>query len=91
MFSADGNSIVSASSDGTIRVWDSKTTDCLQTFTPGNLTSELAVTGLFMLPRNDQFVVCNRSPVLYVMSTSGQVRMCSQKQVFDHALTDYSR
>jgi WD40 repeat-containing protein SMU1 len=73
VFSTDGNSVVSASSDGTIRVWDSKTTDSLQTFTPGNLTSELAVTGLQMLPRNDQFVVSNRSPVLYVMSITGQV------------------
>ena len=37
IYSHDGHQIISASSDGTIRLWSSKTTECLNTFACGNL------------------------------------------------------
>lgn len=73
-YSADGAKFVSGSSDGTVRVWDSKTCDCLQSFTPPheNTNVEVSVNSVAFLPSNpDHIIVCCRSPHVYVMSTSG--------------------
>lgn len=73
VYSPDSSQIVSGSSDGTVRVWDAKTCDCVHQFRPPQPTaSELSVNCLQFMPNNPELlVICNRSPNLYVMSTSG--------------------
>ena len=66
--------IISASSDGTIRIWDSKSTECLREFTPGNLTSPIMINSIHPVPKtSDEFVVCNRSNTIYIVDLQGQV------------------
>eukprot|EP01025_Chloroclados_australasicus_P007511 TRINITY_DN12428_c1_g1_i1.p1 TRINITY_DN12428_c1_g1~~TRINITY_DN12428_c1_g1_i1.p1 ORF type:complete len:545 (-),score=56.42 TRINITY_DN12428_c1_g1_i1:164-1696(-) len=76
IYSPDGSQIISASSDATVRVWDAKTCECLQAFKPPQTSagSEMSVNNVHLVPQNsDQIVVCNRSPTLFVMTTSGQI------------------
>lgn len=71
--------MVTASSDGTMKLWDSKTTECLLTIRPG-LTSmatslaEVPIISLQYLPGSpDQFIVTTRSTLAYIMNLNGQV------------------
>lgn len=34
VYNSDGSRLISASSDGSVKIWDSKTTNCLLTFSP---------------------------------------------------------
>ena len=73
-YSPDGEKIVSGSSDGSVKVWGAKTSDCLHTFSPPAPAAgtELAIHSICFLPTNpDHLVIGNRSPHVYVMSTSG--------------------
>ena len=69
---------MSASSDGTIKIWDSKTTDCIHTIRPGvelGKTSLLSpgVHTLQAMPGSPELVlVCNRSPKAYLVNGVGQ-------------------
>jgi WD40 repeat-containing protein SMU1 len=74
----DGNQIISVSSDGTIKIWDIKSTECLYTFIPnsqGNQLKDIAITSIHLLPNNinNEFVVCTKSPNIYIMNLKGQV------------------
>ena len=54
----------SASSDGTVKIWNIKTTECLNTFKTFGSTStvDIAVNSIHFLPKTtDQFVVCNKA------------------------------
>lgn len=69
--------MVTASSDGTVRVWDSKTADCVTAFRPPQATpsGEVGVLAVAPHPGNvDHVVVCTRSPTVYLMTLQGQVR-----------------
>mmetsp|Transcript_1804 Transcript_1804/g.4015 ORF Transcript_1804/g.4015 Transcript_1804/m.4015 type:complete len:513 (-) Transcript_1804:508-2046(-) len=76
IFSADGSQVISASSDATVRVWDGKTCECLQAFRPPQTASggEVSINSVHLFPQNqDQLVVCNRSPTVYLMTMQGLV------------------
>lgn len=58
------------------QVWDAKTTDCLFTFRPPqpNAGTELPVHVVRQVPlAEDQMIVCNRSPNLYIVTLQGQI------------------
>lgn len=78
IYANDGHSIISASSDGSVRTWSLKTTECISVYktqSVGGLNSlELTVNTIKLNPQNlDQFLVCNRSNTLYIMNMQGQV------------------
>jgi len=78
-FTVDGSRVLSASSDGAVRVWDAKSAECAATFRPpqsgaGTSGGELAVSCVLPLPKNPEHcVVCNKSNTVYVMTLTGQV------------------
>ncbi len=64
-----------------LQIWDVRTTECVRTMLPPqiNLVTETACNCICFLPLNrDRMLVCNRTPSLYVMSVSGEVRGCSE-------------
>lgn len=68
--------IVSASSDASVRVWDSKTCDCLTSFRPPQTSTsgEASVNAIHFYPQNpDQIIVCNRSSTVFIMTLHGHV------------------
>jgi WD40 repeat-containing protein SMU1 len=74
LFTPEGGRILSASSDGCVKVWDVKTTDCLQTIKPGGMLKDVTVQSVFMLPKNiEHIVVCTKSSNAQIITIKGQV------------------
>lgn len=76
IYLGSGQQILSASSDGTVSIWDAKTTECTRKIRPPqrHAADEASVVSVHPYPKNtDYFVVCNRSPVMYLMTQKGQV------------------
>ncbi|KAJ3152408.1 Serine/threonine-protein kinase smu1 [Geranomyces michiganensis] len=80
-FSPDQTRIFSASSDGTAKLWDAKTQDCLRTIAlsegrvaPPGASSPTALS-VFYLPRSsgERVVVCSREQWAYVLDPRGEV------------------
>ena len=70
-FSPDGARVLTASSDGSVRVWDAKTCECVSVLAPPAPAAgvEGAVLSTHVVPSNpDLVVVCSRGPALHVMT-----------------------
>jgi WD40 repeat-containing protein SMU1 len=68
----------SASSDGTLKIWNVKTTECIATFksfgAATSISTDIAVNSIHMMPKStDQYVVCNKSNTVSIMNMQGQV------------------
>lgn len=67
----DGHFCISASSDATVRVWNLKTNECVNTF---RVSGDAAVNSVHLLPKFDnQFIVCNRTNTVVIVNIRGQV------------------
>ena len=67
---------VACCSAGTVKLWDTKSTDCIVTFRlpTANPTIEVPIHTLMLLHKNaDHVVICNRSPSVYLATYHGQV------------------
>jgi len=79
-YSLDGTRIISGSSDGTVKIWDTKSTECLYTIVlhEGAIVNTgvnaKTINKIIPLPKNmDQFIVCNQSPYIYILTLRGQL------------------
>mmetsp|Transcript_43658 Transcript_43658/g.103171 ORF Transcript_43658/g.103171 Transcript_43658/m.103171 type:complete len:512 (-) Transcript_43658:857-2392(-) len=72
-YTTDGLRLVSAGSDGWVKVWDPKTAENLHSFRPNPAGAEIPVNCVCMLPKSDHILVCDRSSTAYVMTIQGQV------------------
>ncbi|XP_052400764.1 WD40 repeat-containing protein SMU1-like [Carassius gibelio] len=75
-FSHDGQHIISASADGTVKVWSMKTMDCTHTIKTPDIPvgTDITVNNVVLVPKTtEHFVVCNRTNTFVVTNIHGQV------------------
>ncbi|MES1921356.1 Serine/threonine-protein kinase smu1, partial [Bonamia ostreae] len=69
---ANSNNILTASSDGTMKLWSIKDSSCVHTINSGD--KESAIVSICPFPRkNDLFFVCSRSPSVHLIRSNGSV------------------
>ncbi|PIA16255.1 WD40 repeat-like protein [Coemansia reversa NRRL 1564] len=78
IFSTDMIRVVSSSDDGTVRIWDVATGNCMHAIVPSieklGLSAPAAHSALAIPGSPGEFVVCTKSPNIYVISMDGQIR-----------------
>jgi WD40 repeat-containing protein SMU1 len=78
-YSKDNSNILTGSSDGTVKLWDAKTSECLLTFRPGVVAGlpglrEITVHTIILMPNNSEHVfICTKSSQAYLMTAHGQL------------------
>lgn len=73
---AGDGSVVSSSSDGTVRVWDGKSTECLAVVKPpqASAAGDAAVLSVQVVPRTpDHILITPRAGAAYIATLRGQV------------------
>ena len=71
-YTEDCHACVSGCADGTTKVWNMKTLECMSTFRVGG---DAPINSLFLLPKSgDQFLICNRSNTIAICNLQGQVK-----------------
>ncbi|KAJ1992989.1 Serine/threonine-protein kinase smu1 [Coemansia spiralis] len=78
IFSEDNLRVISASEDGSVRIWDASSTSCLHTVVPGaeklGLSIPSAHTVLAIPGKPSECVVCTKSLTIYVVDLGGSVK-----------------
>jgi len=77
------NTLMSASADGTLKLWDTKSGILQKSFFPANLSKEITINSVQINPKNsNQFLICNRSNKLYVIDRLGStiMRISAEKE-----------
>lgn len=55
-------------------MWDVKSTDCINTLSPGTIAAETPINSIYLMPRNhEQFIVSPRCDSIFIMNMGGQV------------------
>ena len=81
MITKDNLHVFTGSSDGTCRLWDSQTTECLFTFRPGvpvgSAITDAAVHTLISMAHSpatqDQVIVCSKQPQAHLITVQGKI------------------
>ncbi|KAJ1768065.1 hypothetical protein GGH17_003533 [Coemansia sp. RSA 788] len=78
IFSEDMANIISTSDDGSVRIWDTSTTNCIHTVVPDSdkhgLSAPATHSALAIPGSPSEFVVCTKSPSIYILAMDGSVR-----------------
>ncbi|KAI9915021.1 hypothetical protein PsorP6_007945 [Peronosclerospora sorghi] len=79
LFSSDESRVLSTSSDGTLKIWRTKTCACLQTVSPPTLASRAAmeIASAVLVPSasgtHEDIVLCTRTTDMYRVSMGGEL------------------
>ena len=71
VFNSDGGKVVTASSDGTVKIWDTRSMKCLKSVSPSGVSAAdpPPCYSAAYIPGTENVVICNRSPLVTIVST----------------------